>query len=62
MMVIGSIDLSSEIALYESFKDKYFMAEGALKNYFLFDDNNHILWILWTQDDGREYNFAYRAS
>lgn len=20
------------------------------------------IWILWTQDDGREYNFAYRNS
>ena len=63
MVAIGSIDFSSEVCLYDDFKSTE-MDEKliSLNNYFYFDDENHILWILWTQDDGREYNFAYRNS
>lgn len=63
MIAIGSIDFSSEACLYDDFKSTE-MEEKliSLNNYFYFDDENHILWILWTQDDGREYNFAYRNS
>ena len=60
MIAIGVIDFSSKVDLYNSLKGTNFKDKSHLENYFYFDNDNHIMWILFTEDDGREYNFALK--
>ena len=62
MVVIGSIDFSSKTVLYDDFKKETFDDKANLENYFYFDDDNYILWILWTQGERREYNFELKKN
>ena len=62
MVVSGSIDFSSKTVLDDDFKKETFDDKANLENYFYFDDDNYILWILWTQGERREYNFELKKN
>ena len=44
MVLVGSIDFSSKIDIYNNIKDTYYVREACE---IMFDDKNHTIWITW---------------